>query len=1480
MFDKDLKTEDIQSISTADEVANFFTILGYNTSGRINQTAANLDITNESLVKEIRKIDLIADQEGLFQVYLFELSSVTVANTQGLVRLFRNRAGNYLLVLTSDYNRIDFVLIERGLPKDEKDKTIAKKQTTIRPRVLTVDRLKPTRINLRVLKRFTNTESDPIAQYEKLQAAYIVADWSEEFFNNRALFSDYYLLERLRDEPEWKENVKTPYSSFRALYQDARSQWSGKSEKAFRMDFLEKIFEYLGFKYKECKAPDDDSKNPDYTFFEKSASGKPLSHCLTYSWGRSLDGKDYTRDKDTPDENPGAVVVSLLDTGDTDWVIVTNGKIWRLYSSKAHSRATNYYEIDLEEVMARLDPEESFRYFYLFFRKEAFVVFSEKDNEAVTFLDRLLKGSEDYAKKLGERLKKRVFEHIFPHFSEGFINYMRSTKGLSALSDADLDDVYHGTLTFLYRLLFILYSESRNLLPVKEFRGYYEISLAAIKSEIADKLGDVTVENIKQLSREKLFDANTTGLYDRLTTLFKAIDSGNVSLNVPPYNGGLFMMDADDEDTHEARNAAFLHDHKIPDLYLAYGLDLLARDEDDKTFKRVFIDYKSLGVRQLGSIYEGLLEFHVRIASEKMAICKGKKTEEVVPYKTAIKEKRKILTTGRGKNAGERTLPKGAVYLENTKHERKATGSYYTPDYIVKYIVENTVGPVLKDKFQNVTPKFREAQMSYREAVNRKEAMEKRGMQGDDPEKTAFTYGHLVDELFDVKVLDPAMGSGHFLVDAVDFITDKMIDFLNGFPWNPVLATIRETRETILKEMESRGITIDEIRLNDLNLLKRHVLKRCIYGVDLNPMAVELAKVSLWLDCFTLGAPLSFLDHHLKCGNSLIGATVDEVKKALHEDQLGLFGSRFAGLMLATDLMRHVGELSDVTAAQVKESRSEYKKASDSLAPFRRILDVYVSQWFGNEGKSKGNKKKSELSPPLEFLQSDEAEAFINARDLNNAVNKLSASDRKIVQTAMNAVKEKRFFHWELEFPEVFYEKGKEKENPGFDAVIGNPPYVNVEEIFPDDRDFLMKTGHYSTTIKRMDIFIPFHELSIKILKNNGSHSFIVPFPILTQDYGQQLRIYFLDNTVIRKIVDLSKFKIFPDATVRNIIPILKKQTLNSDYELEIINQHEDPNKIQNVSGNIKYIDASQFRDTYKNMFRIDITPDLHSIQMKIDKKSLRFGKIFAASWGARGVPVEKFHLNSPINQDCKKMIKGNDIERYNLSYSGKWLLYDIEKLYRPSMPEFFENSKIVFQKVTGEHSLIGMFEENKFYTDDSLICCIPKFCFEGYDGKKLRKHKIYIHNNEVDISKDYDILYILALMNSKINGFYFSKFIGYDLNVYPENIEYLPIPIISFNTLIQEREKQKQKAIRLYNNSENENILKWVEREQLENRKDSIHDFLAFLANQMIRMQKTKTSNTSTSNKLKQTDELIDQIVYKLYGLTEEEIKIVEGTG
>jgi len=153
-----------------------------------------------------------------------------------------------------------------------------------------------------------------------------------------------------------------------------------------------------------------------------------------------LDGKDDQRDKETPEENPGAVVVNLLEGGEASWVLVTSGKLWRLYAQRTHSRATNYYEIDLEEILAQAGPHtadlvKAFRYFRLLFRLQAFEpveVEREGKQVALFLLDQLLLESEDYAKELGERLKERVFEEVFPHLAAGFIACLQSVEARRA----------------------------------------------------------------------------------------------------------------------------------------------------------------------------------------------------------------------------------------------------------------------------------------------------------------------------------------------------------------------------------------------------------------------------------------------------------------------------------------------------------------------------------------------------------------------------------------------------------------------------------------------------------------------------------------------------------------------------------------------------------------------------------------------------------------------------------------------------------------------------------------------------------------------------------------------------------------------------------------------------------------------------------------------------------------------------------------
>ncbi len=1165
-FDVDLRPGNVQGINNRDGAAAFFANLGYNTDERTVQTPENLGISADSTVRPIRHIELIASQEGLLQVYLFELTSVTVAQTRALARAFRNRAGNYLLVLTSDYERIDFVLIERFSPLTTTGSAgIGQKQVEVRPRALTIERRKPSAVHLRVLKRFSYTESDPFAQYDKLVAAYSIAEWSEEYFNNRALFSDYYLMNRMPQLREWSDDPKPTFLRLHELYRQAASRFAGKGEEIVRTDLLEPTFEALGFSFEVGKKASSAEKDPDYRLFSPENSRYPIATCLTYSWGRFLDGKDDVRDDTTPEENPGAWVVSLLEQGEAPWAIVTNGKLWRLYSSRARSRSTNYYEIDLEEILAQSgpqaqDPAVAFRYFWMLFRSDAFLSAGPvmvEGGAGPSFLDRLLDGSYEYAHELGERLKGRVFEEVFPHVAEGFTAYLRSQDASAAEPSQEiLDSVFRGTLTLLYRLLFLLYAEARGLLPVREARGYFEVSLKKIKEEIAEAAGPISDESAARIRNEYANDRYE--IYKRLEQLFLVLYRGDSALNVPLYNGGLFLSEPDHTDASpEAINARFLESAKLPDSHLALALDLLSRDADPKRGDLVFIDYKSLGVRQLGSIYEGLLEFKLRLAPEKMAVVRGKQTEEVLPYREAAEKGLKVVREGAGKDAPEKVIRKGEIYLENDRKERKATGSYYTPGFVVGYIVQNAVGPILDDKFSEMRPALRKAQKERLAFFNKQKALREKGIRPEPDSKAELIGRSIVDDFFDIKVLDPAMGSGHFLVEAVDYITDRSLDFLNSFPWNPILAHLASMREAILAEMDAQGISIDRSRLTYVNLLKRHVLKRSIYGVDLSPMAVELAKVSLWLDCFTLGAPLSFLDHHLKSGNSLIGVSVEEVRDKVESAQEALWGSKFTGLMLATELMRRVGDLSDVTSAQVRESRREYCNAVDALTPFRTILDVYASRWFGNKPRQIGRGKQARGSDPtVEFLKSTAFEVWIE--DPEN-MSDLDEVDREVAEAAIAAQMKYHFFHWELEFPEAFYEKGERQANSGFDVILGNPPYdvLAPKELGRDiseEQGFFAGQKEYDPSFRgKNNLYKLFICRCLSLLKPDAAMSFIVPMSLLGDTQATGIRKKLLQETGLARVEafpqkDDPTDRVFPEAKLATTIFVTSSRPDESSF--------------------------------------------------------------------------------------------------------------------------------------------------------------------------------------------------------------------------------------------------------------------------------------------------------------------------------------------
>ena len=1373
MNDRDLKFTEVQALADKDSLASFFALLRYDTEMRLPLTSTSLGITAEQLQHQIKSIEQLASQkdgaEPLY-VYLVELTSVTIAATQGLARALKNREGNYVLVLTDDYERLDFVLLERTLPQSN-GSILSPRQVSVRPRILTVHRRNPSRVHLRVLRRFTYTEADSDAQYDKLLSAYTVAEWSEPLFNNRALFSDYYLNERLPELQAWQEHPETVYHRFQALFADFRKHLSDDSQATMR-NLLVPSFKALGFRVVKDQQL--------YRLCTADAPDKPVAFCLAYSWNRYLDGRDETRDTDSPEENPGARVVTTLDSGKVPWAIVTNGKLWRLYSAQAHSRATNYYEIDLEETLAMADPNKAFRYFYLFFRAAAFVtkkVVRDGQSRQICFLDELAAESETYAKGLGDRLKERIFEQVFPHFAKGFIEYFEQQPGIADPHQKTLfpvvqqlslkqepneefrRQVFEGTLTLLYRLLFLLYAEARGLLPVREERGYFEHSLTKLKEEVAEKAGNIFDEAPTKLS--SVYRTDTTDLYDRLLTLFVAIDQGSRDLNIPLYNGGLFITEPQAKDNSlEAVTARFLRQQKISDRYLAMGLDLLARDVDDKRQDLVFIDYKSLGVRQLGSIYEGLLEFKIRIAPKKMAVVKGKRTEEVVPYKEA----KKVLTKGRGRNVEERVYHAGEMYLENDRRERKASGSYYTPDHIVKYIVEHAVGPVLEEKFKKLRPVFREAGRQYRQKVRQEEALRMQGLKPDNPNKIAITFRPLVDDLFDLRILDPAMGSGHFLVEAVDFICDRILGeregFLQSFPWNPVTAFLDDTRRAISTEMERQKISVDTSRLTDVNLLKRHVLKRCVYGVDLNPMAVELAKVSLWLDCFTIGAPLSFLDHHLKCGNSLIGTTVQEVQAEL-PNQTDLFGGPFQGLIAATATIEKLRRIPDATASEVEDSRSLFADFEQAQAPYKAALNIWVSRHFGNRLAE-------------EYLAFSGANLVEQIRPGGNST-PLPNKYQETINKAAEIGTEKRFFHWDLEFPEAFVDlrggRWKAKSERGFDAVVGNPPYdvlgrEMIDKETQRELDFYDRIPLYTPAlIGAKNIYKLFICRGIATTCKSGIISFIVPMSLLGDRQATEIRRLFLEkmNLIAIEVFpqkDNPSRRVFYEAKLSTTIFVLCNKFSDSEF---LVRTHSAHSIVDNTQDTLQV--------TSKQIHRMD--PKFLSIKSCTKRDFKIVDRLFSSKTTTMEEKVQLMEgeVHSASHKEFLSdnkhvgplVLRGASISLYALreASQGEILYLDIEKYLQgrraSSKAYHHRQRRIGFQRSA---------PQNNFRRLIAAPIPIDNFCFESIK---------YVTTG----TSHMDLSLFMALMNSKILDWYF-RLSSTNASINEYQFNQLPIPSMS----------------------------------------------------------------------------------------------------
>lgn len=953
----------------------------------------------------------------------------------------------------------------------------------------------------------------------------------------RSLFSQHFLDKRLPDETDWQVDVDSIFAGLAELYQDKKDFLPTLNEAQTEQEFIRPVLDALGFAYipQTSFKKAGQVQRPDYALFdnegkkraqkvlkdERAFYGDALAILDAKYWARPLSEQHKNDPRDEfKNANPTFQMVNYLTGTGVDWGILTNGETWRLYYRLASSTATEFYQVNLVQLLEQNDAHQ-FKYFCLFFRREAF----ERDAQGKSFLEHVREGSLTYARIIGDQLKDLVYEQVFPLLAGGFIAQRHNVKHITE-NEESKREIYQATMSLLYKLLFLFYAEARSLLPIHH-AGYRENSLTAMARRVAERV-----------DRNTPLGETSTRLYGELLNLFEVIDRGDRQYQLPRYNGGLFSPKSSENQ--------FLAANKLSDEMLGRALDLLWRTDGEP------IDYGFIDVRTLGSIYEGLLEYKLHI-----------------------------------KNAS-----RGSVELKTDKKERKETGSYYTPDYIVKYIVHETLAPILAEREKQ----FADAVEKYHKLLAKKRATSSFGVMrvlNQQIETAAYAANEI---LLDIKVCDPAMGSGHFLVETVDYLTDDIIRILNQLPENnPLLQMLEQIRKTIVREMEQQGIQVDVTRLDDTSLLQRVVMKRCIYGVDYNKMAVELAKVSLWLHTFTVGAPLSFLDHHLRFGNSLLGAMARRVQNEFKADA-PLLGSPFEGILNAAKTMQEISLSSDATITDVEHSANLFDVFEQAVVPYKRLVDISLLPYYGS--------KRAD-----EFLRTYQADALTITAD------KVSTPYRKVFEEREAMYQDKRFFHWDLEFPEVFIDLNRTvwKENPGFDAVIGNPPYVDVKT----DAYY----NEFYETASARNLYAYMLERAGMIGAASSRLGMIVPMSLVCSDRMGVLRQWFATNyaTVRAANFAIRPAKIFPNVDQRTTIVVAEEKPSRSLETSKVwtlqatrLNRWHEGQEQEMIS-NLSFADISDLPPEYGWAKLGDETG--RSIALKLFKQEKTIGDYLTGDW-------------------------------------------------------------------------------------------------------------------------------------------------------------------------------------------------------------------------------------------------------------------------
>ncbi|WP_418905170.1 Eco57I restriction-modification methylase domain-containing protein (plasmid) [Borreliella finlandensis] len=644
---------------------------------------------------------------------------------------------------------------------------------------------------------------------------------------------------------------------------------------------------------------------------------------------------------------------------------------------------------------------------------------------------------------------------------------------------------------------------------------------------------------------------------------------------------------------------------------------------EEKNIKdKKFVKYSRLDPKSFGELYETLLEYDLRIADTTV----HRIVEDGVYL---IRTEEELDNKKINKVA---TYLKGNIYLTSRSLDRKKSGAYYTPDDLTDFMVTSSIEEQLKTK----SP-------------------------------------------LDIKIIDNSCGSGHFLISCLDCLTEKVWYELDKF--EDVKKELEKEYRIILKESEEYDV---QDSISKELVLKRMLLKRCIYGIDINPISVEITMLSLWINTFIFGTPLSFIEHHIKVGNALLGYTKDEffdIAKKKFESGFSLFKKRIKEITtILEDSYQKIKGINDTTKEDVERSKKIYKEYEKSeYIDNLRIIFSLIKLYSLSFDKSL-------------YIEFSDITAVISLIE-NILSNKTSNEDNEKMKKIRKLSSHYKFFHYGIEFPDI---------QEGFDIVIGNPPWertkFNEAEFFskhiPNYRklsikeqnrikqEILGRDNHplnieyneekntistinniyksdfiYFTNSGDPNLFRYFVAFNLKLIKEAGNLTYLVPSALWSEFSSKTLRKHIFSNYKLNYIYQFENKKRFKDVDSRfkfTIFQLSNTKTPTSNFKAKFMIQNSD-NILKEITSNLKDSKNDPYKGIELNINQIKkISPIQESIiEFKDSKEFILINKMFSQFSVLSQEYIDfKIGLNPSI-KNCKSLLKEYNNENFIFLYSG-----------------------------------------------------------------------------------------------------------------------------------------------------------------------------------------------------------------------------------